>query len=234
MTSALPRASRLACLVLVAGLLTTTGCTYGKDRLKDFVDVIDLKYGAGLGLGVKAEVTYYLGIGGGLGISAYNREWYGRRSYESYGDMFAHAVVFGADGGLDTQEPGPNQRTRADYHITLINMTAYADHVGSKDVMGFTDSWVVPEGYEVPPLPTRWRIGGEVLLPAFNLGIYVNLGELGDFVLGFLTIDYAEDDELGWTEGISILDTYEKGEILPVVPPGLGYGESVAIPDRDR
>jgi len=43
------------------------------------------------------------------------------------------------------------------------------------------------------PVVSRFRIGGEVLLPAITLGLYVNLGEIVDLLAGFAGFDPAED-----------------------------------------
>lgn len=200
------RLRRPALSALLLGLLLgVAGCAYPRDRLLDLTDIIDPKLGTGLGVGAKAELTSYLGLGGGLGVNAWLREWYGRRSYESYGDKFVHFGVFGQDGGLGGVAQDAGVRTRPDTHVTIVNVSAFADHVGRYDVFGYSDAWELPDGYEVPPLGTRWRIGGEFMIPALSFGLYVNLGEIADFVLGLGTIDFRDDD------GVCKCDVYSLG-----------------------
>lgn len=206
MTSALPRPARLAATALLLGLaLLPVGCAYARDRLLDLSDVIDPKIGTGIGVGAKVEISEYLGVGVGVGVNAYLREWYGRRSYETYGDKFVHLGAFGQDGGMWGLADDAGVRRRAETYALLINLTAVADHVGRYDVFGYSDAWVLPEGYEVPPLYTRWRVGGEIMIPALSFGLYLNLGELADFLLGLGRIDFAGDD------GMSKADTFSLG-----------------------
>ena len=47
-----------------------------------------------------------------------------------------------------------------------------------------------------PPPLTRARIGGEVLAFPVIVGLYVNLGEIADFLAGFAGLDLAGDDGL--------------------------------------
>jgi len=189
--------ARIVCLALLfAAPLPAAGCAYAGDRLLDMSDIVDLKLGTGIGIGVKAELTYYVGIGAGLGVNAYLREWYGRKSYETYGDRFVHVGVFGQDGGMDGPEKDAGVRARVETYVLLVNMTATADHVAGRGVLGYSDAWQMARNYEVPPLGTRWRVGGEVLIPAISFGLYLNLGELADFLLGFTTYDFREDDGL--------------------------------------
>ena len=98
----IPTARRLTLAMLLA--VTMVSCaetgTYLKDRAYDVVDVVDFKYGFGvqsLGLGAKIEVTEFLGLGAGYGISDHVREWRGRRSLASPHE-FAHVLVAGFDG----------------------------------------------------------------------------------------------------------------------------------------
>ena len=45
-----------------------------------------------------------------------------------------------------------------------------------------------------PPMMQRFRVGGEVIAGAVQLGVYFNLGELGDFFAGWFGFDPARDD----------------------------------------
>jgi hypothetical protein len=201
------RPARLVALALLVGsLLPAAGCTYARDRVYDLSDVIDPKVGSGLGVGAKAEISYYLGIGGGVGVQGWLREWYGRKSYVTFGDKFFHVAVFGEDGGMGGPDENAGVRARPDTHATILNLSAYSDHMSDESVFGFSDAWRLPEGYEVPAVGTRWRIGGEVMIPALTFGLYLNVGELADFLLGFSTYDFREDD------GMGKLETFDLGE----------------------
>ena len=48
-------------LVVVGICLALSGCSYVDERALDAVDVVDLKYGTGGGLGAKIEATPYIG-----------------------------------------------------------------------------------------------------------------------------------------------------------------------------
>ncbi|RKY17556.1 MAG: hypothetical protein DRQ55_15520 [Planctomycetota bacterium] len=211
------RLARLAALaVLTAALLPAAGCAYAKDRVYDLSDVIDPKLGSGLGIGAKAELTYYLGAGGGVGVQGWLWEWYGRKAYETYGDKFAHFAIFGQDGGMYGPDEDAGKTARPDTYALLLNLSAYVDHYPEAHVMGFSDAFRLPDGYEVPPLHTRWRLGAEVMIPALSFGLYLNVAELGDFLLGFTTLDYQGDDGIGKTE------TYQLG-----VPPEITERQKV-------
>ncbi|MBI1851928.1 MAG: hypothetical protein HYR85_16445 [Planctomycetes bacterium] len=47
--------------------------------------------------------------------------------------------------------------------------------------------------YEPPPID-RARFGVEVWLPLVRFGLYLNLGEVVDFVAGWVGLDSAQDD----------------------------------------
>jgi len=143
---------------------------YAIDRVMDLTDIVDLKLGAGLGAGAKVEATDYVGTGLGIGWSPGAVEFYGRRILDTMevGGMFFHLGLVGLDGG-----------------IFAIGQTG----------------WFTPEGnylfYQTKqrrlPLITRFRFGGEIWFLA-SIGIYINLGEMADFLLGFGNVDIANDD----------------------------------------
>lgn len=185
--------------VLAAVLLSTTGCAYVGDRLLDLTDVVDVKYGAALGVGAKVEVTHYLGAGVGLAVLGYNREWYGRRSFESEGCAFVHFAIIGADGGAhgcrENDTEGEMSTEGFDGYMLLCNVFALDDYyVGwieeQSNAAGDTT------GYVDLPLIDHWRVGAEVVVLPVQFGLFLNLGQLADFVLGLVTIDIAHDDEI--------------------------------------
>jgi len=140
----------------------------------DMSDVIDIKYGYAIGAGVKVEATNWLGVGVGWGLMPKTREWYGRRSLVSYDQEFLMFVLAGRDGNKRAWgEPSANGTDF--YNIVLpLNISAL-DH-------------------DTPPMLERFRFGFEFIVPTVNAGLYLNLGEVCDFILGLTTIDIAHDD----------------------------------------
>ncbi len=172
------RLSRLTSFLVLVLALVSTGCGYIKHRMLDMSDVIDIKYGYGLGLGVKVEATLWVGAGVGYGYMTKTREWYGRRSLVAYNQEFLHFIIAGRDG--TAREWGePPQDGTDHYNIVLpINLSAV-------DMRGWPFR---------PSLLQCFRTGFEVIVPAFNVGLYLNEGELLDFILGLVTVDIADDD----------------------------------------
>lgn len=211
MTTAL---SRLVCLGLI---LLGSACAYPVDRVRDVSDIVDFKYGTGLALGAKIELTDYVGVGGGLGVLGYRREWYGRRSYETYGGVFFHLAAFGVDGGTGMFHKEDGDQNRADLYALLVNISAFADHFGNQDTL-YALAYQRPPGYEPVPMIDRFRFGGEFLIPALNFGLYVNVGEVIDFVGGIFFWDPARDD------GVCKFDLYGVPEQPEADPDTMDYG----------
>ena len=205
----------LACL-LVAGLaLAQSSCVvadYGRDRLMDLTDVIDLKYGVGVGVGAKAEATVYLGAGGGLAALGYTREWFGRRSTIQQSKWFVHFGVGGVDGGRgslswEEEDDFDGDPERADIHALLANLTALSDHnTGPRgnEPPNEVNRW----GFNAPPTIDRFRFGGEIVIPVIQFGLYANVGEIIDFLGGWVTWDPAYDDDA------SFLDVYYDSRVM--------------------
>ncbi|GJM23359.1 MAG: hypothetical protein DHS20C15_32740 [Planctomycetota bacterium] len=192
----------LACLLIAGLALAQSSCAvadYGGDRLMDLTDIIDLKYGVGVGVGAKAEVTTYFGAGGGLAALGYTREWFGRRSTIQQAKWFLHFGVAGVDGGRgslswDEQEDPDGDHERADVHVLFANITTLNDHATGprgNQPPSEVNLW----GFNAPPTLDRFRIGAEFVIPVIQFGLFVNIGEIVDFVGGFTTWDPAYDDD---------------------------------------
>lgn len=157
---------------LVCGMLLAllSSCTYVRNRARDFTDLVDLKYAAPnvRGVGLRIEATNFVGTGLGMGTEERTTEWFGRRFEKSKGGFFIHVLI----GGFEEISPCP---------------------VGANPTKTFF-GFQVPA--ERPQIVSRFRVGGEVVLPLLHFGIYANLGEMADFVLGFFLLDPAEDDGL--------------------------------------
>lgn len=160
-------------LALALGACSTPANYLGK-RVYDLQDMVDMKYGCefdGFALGAKLEATNYIGVGAGYGEIGHVTEQYGRRASEGHME-FLHLVVYGMDGPHDNHVPGPN----TEFSIVGINCCQE----------------------KRPPWVDRFRFGGEVALIGLSGGLYLNVGEVVDFVGGIFTWDPAKDDEMAW------------------------------------
>jgi hypothetical protein len=140
----------IRCLVAMLLAAMLGGCsemqTYSKDRVYDFIDMVDFKYGFGadtLGLGAKLEVSTFIGLGLGYGQSAHVREWYGRRSYANDFE-FAHALAIGFDGPT----------TMPAYYILAFNTMYYVPlrdvwRVGGEVFLPFANVGVYGNAFEI-------------------------------------------------------------------------------------
>lgn len=161
-------AHRVARVVtLAAALAPLAGCAYLRDRGRDFTDIVDVKGGAGgIGLGVKARATEFVGTGVGYGATYDTTEKIGRGAYDT-ASAFGGLGFFAIDGKSGAC-PG------AGFEISLIGLR----------MQGETFPW-----------PWRWfRFGGEVVLPGVRGGLFVNLGEFADFLAGIAGLDPVGDD----------------------------------------
>jgi len=165
---------------VLAALALSCACQgYPLNRLLDLSDIVDLKYGPALGIGVKVEASDYLGAGVGFASSSAD-EWYGRRRTGSQTNSLLGVGVVSLDGPI--VEP---------------------DETSTYTILGFQSRGTRP------PVVSRARVGAELWLPGATGGIYVNLGELVDFVLGWFGADIAGDD--GVEKG-TLLDTGHEDE----------------------
>ena len=158
-------------LVLASALALLAGCAYTQDRLLDITDIVDVRGGAGgFGLGAKVRATEFLetGIAGGGGY----REvvFYGRRKLDVPESDVLQLLIAGYDMGGDISG------AKVPWEMNTFFLR------GAKP-------WAPPVSW--------WRFGGEVILPGVRGGLYLNIGEILDFVLGFTTLDIAKDDGLG-------------------------------------
>jgi len=160
-------------LVVPAVVACAADSTYGCDRLADLGDIIDLRYGRSMGLGVKVEATHFLGVGLGWASLTDVTESYGRYEAHTNDGEFLHFVIAGADGQCG---PCMGSSDTCNFDILGVNVIALT--------------------LEQPPESTDWfRFGGEILLPFVTGGIYLNVGQLVDGVAGIATFDPAEDDQ---------------------------------------
>ena len=156
-------------VTVAAALVPLAGCAYLRDRGRDFTDIVDVKGGAGgVGLGVKARATEFIGTGVGFGAEYATTEKYGRRWFDSK-SAFIGLGVFTLDG-----EIGPCLGSGAEISFLALRVSN-----------------------ETATRPWTWfRFGGEAVLPGVRGGLFVNLGELVDFFAGIAGLDPVHDDGL--------------------------------------
>ncbi|MFH2001010.1 MAG: hypothetical protein ABIK28_15115 [Planctomycetota bacterium] len=145
----------------------------------DLTDIIDIKAGlCYFGAGAKIEATDYIAAGLGFGVtSPFTKEFFGRFA-DNYGGVFLHFGFIGGDGVFFAI----TDRTFFFYNMTQV------ESCGESRI----------------PFHSRFRFGGEFVLPLLSFGAYLNLGELVDFVTGFVGLDIALDD--GYAKGSSLTD----------------------------
>jgi len=124
----------------------------------------------------------FLGTGMGYAETTLVREWYGRGSVlydyrdDSFGLTSLQVIIAGIEAG------GHPQPIRDSYNILSFDIAMYE----------YLDGY---ETYsEELPLVDTFRFGGELWFPGALFGMYINTGEMLDFVLGFATIDISDDD----------------------------------------
>ena len=171
------RLAPLALIVLVAVLFSScsSALTYMGDRALDLTDIVDLKYSGAIALGARVEATIHFAPGLGLGGVGRATEYFGRRDDDDRGGSFLFLLVWGVEN----------------FNLLHTNQTR-------QNFLGFGAA----EDY--PPVISQFRFGGEIYIPGLNFGLYLNAGEVIDLILGFATIDLADDD--GLPKGSSIRD----------------------------
>ena len=182
------RLQSVAWILLALPLQACSGlATYGVDRARDLSDVIDVRYGTGLGLGVYAQACLGIPLGAGLGASSesYSRQWFGRKSVVMRDGLFAHAIFMGVEGlGADAEQTTGS--------MDFLGLRTSSGSIYSKDWRG-TEAWFQsPAGN--PPQLDRFRFGATVFLPGVNGGVFLNVGEIFDFLTGLVGFDLMRDD----------------------------------------
>jgi hypothetical protein len=167
--------------------------TYGKDRVRDLSDVVDVRYGTGFGLGASVQFLECIGTGLGCSVEWYQRQWYGRKSIESRDGLFADALIIGFDGDhVRRVDPGEGV-IGGDTLTGPRSILLYRQSGGHADEVRGTEEWFTQPGGKLPGMSTG-RIGGAVFLPGVLGGLYLNLGEVLDFFGGLATFDLMNDD----------------------------------------
>lgn len=174
---------------LALGGLLLGGCHYTRERFRDLSDIIDTKGGSSprLGLGVKGEATNF--IWGGLGYGQPGPEYYGRRIFNKH-----LAGTTGKDGFRGPEEVGLGI---GHFQLRDITKSGLWDNMATSyfGINPFAYNAIVSEDeWQATAVP--WRVGLEVWLPFYDVGIYLNVGELIDFLVGFVGLDPADDEDI--------------------------------------
>lgn len=165
----------IAVLPLVLGACSSPPESYMAERGMDLLDVLDVKYGCtmeSMGVGFKGEASNYFGAGIGIGSYEDVTEQFGRHATQGPHSAL-HLAIYGMDGPILT--PG------------VVN----GDHEYATTGLNCCQK-------RRPPWMGRFRVGGELYLLSANMGAYLNLAELGDFLVGWTTVDYASDDDVAY------------------------------------
>jgi len=174
--------------VLAAFALACAGCsavgTYFADRGRDAIDIIDLRYGDGMGLGLQVDATMFFGTGLGYSKGEWTRTWYGRHAVDTDNAEFFGWLVsseMNLATCMDNSADGWN-------NVLLFNFAILgrADWIGGEE-------WFAGRSRTVPGMET-FRVGLALFVPGGHGGLYVNLGEIVDFLGGLATFDLANDD----------------------------------------
>jgi len=177
-----------AWLLLALGCPACSGLAeWSLDRARDLSDVVDVRYGTGLGLGAHVRADVWVPLGAGLGASteSSSRQWFGRKSVEMRDGLFAGMVLIGREGQGLICEPTTGS-------VELFGVNFKGAGIYDSDWRG-TDAWFQsPAGS--PPQIDRFRIGATIFLPGVNGGLFINFGELADFFTELVGYDLMRDD----------------------------------------
>lgn len=174
--------------VLAALLLSATGCyttpsgkkpglwmaMYPVNRVLDVADIVSVGAGPGLGLYGDVHATRAFQVGGGGGIAILGGWWLPRE-------------LGVRTGGMSGLYLGP---------LALANVNfARAGTLGVEGVEYKLRGWNTPDN----PVYTEqgmdyWALGGKVVVGVLAASIDVHPTEMADALLGFVFVDFMEDD----------------------------------------
>ena len=180
-----------ACLPLLLGCLACSSLgPYGTDRLRDLSDIIDVRYGTGLGLGSQVQALW-LTTGLGYSTEYYYRQWFGRKSVEVRNGLFANALIVGVEGDFWRRDAAHllGNSSTGSLSVLVVDLTL------SSSIFSLADKgdWFKEPAGD-PPFLDSLRIGGTLFLPGVSAGLYLNCGEVLDFLCGLVGFDPLHDD----------------------------------------
>jgi hypothetical protein len=180
----LPRGTVAFSALAALGLCGCAADSYGGARLLDLTDIVDVRVGTGLGLGVQVDATMLLGTGVGGSSVDWSRAWFGRHAVDVEGTTFVGLLVV-SGFGCKYADDDP---AREWWQVFGFNRAAKGLHRWSG-----CEGWFA-ESRCGPPVIDIFRFGGTVFLPGVHGGLYLNVGEIGDLLLGVFMLDPANDD----------------------------------------
>jgi len=173
----------LVVVVGASGLACQGAATWGRDRLSDATDVLDIRYGTGLGLGLHLDATQYFGAGVGWSRVDRSRTWYGRHAVDMQGKEFVGFVLGSAlGGGMCPPDPAHGWWHMLGFNVAALDVPNWSGDTG----------WF--EHDNGPPFIDRARFGAVLFLPFVHGGLHLNVGEVLDLVIGLAGFDPAADD----------------------------------------
>ena len=208
--------SALGVLVLAQAALIMSGCHYATNRLYDFCDVFQVGVGATFenpesgilppAFGIHAQASEYLNLGAHH-FAGYTAEWDGRGFFAGYEKRSRWGLgpfqmiqvdqdydlgrynYFKVEDALWTQRMNSREMRWNDAPAKELEYSYWAEpkHVGSPI---FHRGWQYWENFSLEvglsePFLTHWGL---------NLRLGLDPSEVSDFLLGFFTLDFKQDD----------------------------------------
>ncbi|MHC4661955.1 MAG: HEAT repeat domain-containing protein [Planctomycetota bacterium] len=165
-----------ALLLLLLQLPIICGCSFLNARFQDFTDIIIFEYHTGIGGGIHVDATQFLGSTIGYGRTKHTS--CRLRDGLTYLDEMAFAG-FGVYGFIADE--------------TLERLCHFEEEKGHTLETGLYLGPINIVGWRMPP--HRWGdVSVFTLVGIFGFRIGLSPGETLDFVLGWTTLDIAEDD----------------------------------------
>ncbi|TET33556.1 MAG: hypothetical protein E3J72_16475 [Planctomycetota bacterium] len=209
-------AGRLTVLFLAAVMLFAPGCAFLRQRGADAADIFSADVGLGYGLGASVSVTEYVGFNIGMA----HAEKYGIIGRKA-GTWHEMIIGFPASWFYLYRD--------ADINLCLgCAVSAFVNVYGrdrsikkTKDIYELRYALIVlaeDEGSDSPFKMTPGTIALGVHPLFFGIRVGIDPVEFADFLAGWLTIDFMDDDEV-------IEEDEEEGDYTPDVKPPTVPGE---------
>jgi len=168
-------------LSLAALLVSSIGCAYGGARVRDFADVFRLEANVGYGLQVHANAGELVHTGVGTSehysFGPVYGEWESRWAFESHFPLsYIYSLI----------DP-------ATAHLHEIDLSESGDLARHRCYMLFPGDLRTGELYKSPIHYFDLEVGALAGIIGIEFGF--SIGELFDWLLGFFTLDIADDDD---------------------------------------
>lgn len=161
-------------LLSILGVTLVPGCTYLKDRGNDFLDMGGMHVSAGAQLGFNARATKLAQAGAGYATGDV-ASWDGR--------TFAIFEENRAEAGISVMYGNEAER-----YVHFANESYVKwDRFPENEDVDFDVQRDFDRGF--------WEIGGHVGIGFLGIGAHFDPMQMFDFLLGFIAVDFARDDE---------------------------------------